>query len=106
MTVLYHCIEFSKRSGVYGDYNRANATVFISCLTTQVYNVTYSLLKKPIFGSEPFQEVKFGHGISQLFIGIYQIDSLSPSQEGYYKCRASLRGVTIEKELDEQVWIS
>ena len=103
---MYHFIEFDSRNGVYGDYNTPNATIFLHCLSNQGDKAKYSLLTKPILSSEPFKVVKMGHGITELVPGIYQIDSLSPSEEGYYKCRASLKGVTIEKQLDDVVWMS
>ena len=96
-------VEFDKMFGTYGNV-KLNSSLWVQCGSNQGYKAKYSLLKKPLLGSGSYQKVQ--SRIKVWTSGLYYISSLTPADEGYYKCRASLNGVTIEKELDRVIWFS
>lgn len=108
-------IGFSDQVGIYGSPNMPNGTVMIICTSNQEDKTNYTLFRKPVLGSQSYRAATVRSGIQQGGSGIQQVQagsgvfyiaSVSHNEEGYYKCRASRSGVSIEKELDRVIWLS
>ncbi|CAB4010177.1 hemicentin-1 isoform X3 [Paramuricea clavata] len=104
-TIKLELLEFAKMFGTYGNV-KLNSSLWVNCRSNQGDKAKYSLLKKPLLGSGSYQKVQIVSRIKDYSGGLYSISSLTLADEGYYKCRASLNGVTIEKELDRVIWFS
>lgn len=99
---------------IYGNYDMMNGTVYVLCLSNQQVSVKYELWKTSSFlfcdtllpSQLQYKKVKTGSRIKMIAPGYYEITSLSKADEGCYKCRASLNGVTVEKEFNRPIWIS
>ena len=104
---MVFCIEITKFDFL-GKYDAVDEIVYVWCASNQGSNAKYELWKKPLMFSpgQRYKKVKTGSGIHELSPGLYEITSLSKADEGYYECRASFKGVTVEKKNNNPIWLS
>ena len=111
MIILTYTDGFSTEITMFklvGEINVANSTVFVMCFSNQ-NGAKYELWKRPRYlPVKPYKKVKMGSRVKELNTpGFYQIEPLRKADEGYYKCRASVNGTTVEKEENnDPIWIS
>ena len=83
-------------------------TVYLQCESNQYGKATYSLLKRSLDEQDhtKYKKVKIGAKVNQVLPGVFEISSLGTENEGYYRCRASFNGLTIEKDLLDPIWLN
>ncbi|XP_028407009.1 hemicentin-1-like [Dendronephthya gigantea] len=97
---------FFSEVGIYGSRNMYS-TIVILCQAHGA-NVTYSLLRKPMDNKDQHTFQAVPENLYQKFKvpGIFVFQFANSATEGYYKCRATSQGVSIEREFPNPLWLS